>query len=117
MFRGSYEHTIDPKGRLSIPARFREELSARNVDALVLAAGDRCVWAFPLDEWERLEEKLRQHPQLSPEMRHFLRMTVGSAKDCPVDRAGQSLSTALELLADRLTRFCSAGVAAVRVIQ
>lgn len=91
MFRGRYHHTIDPKGRLSIPARYREELAERGIDTLVLTEGDHCIWAYPLDEWERLEEKLRQQPQLSPEMRTFLRTTIGSAKDCPVDRAGRTL--------------------------
>ena len=91
MFRGKYPHTIDPKGRLSIPARFRTELSGRNVDTLVLTEGDHCIWAYPLDEWDQLEAQLRSHPQLSPEMRHFLRATVANAKDCPVDRAGRTL--------------------------
>lgn len=91
MFRGRYFHTIDPKGRLSIPAKFRDDLVERGTDTLVLTEGDHCIWAFPMDEWERLEEKLRQQPQLSPEMRSFIRMTVASAKDCPVDRAGRTL--------------------------
>ena len=91
MFRGRYLHTIDAKGRLSIPARFRDDLVERGMETLVLTEGDHCVWAFPLDEWERLEEKLRQQPQLSPELRSFLRMTVSSAKDCPVDKAGRTL--------------------------
>jgi MraZ protein len=91
VFRGRYEHTIDAKGRLSIPARYREDLSSRGVDTLVLTEGDHCIWAFPLDEWERLEEKLRHQPQLSPEMRHFVRVTVASAKECPLDRAGRTL--------------------------
>lgn len=91
MFRGRYHHTIDGKGRLSIPARFREELAERGTDTLVLTEGDYCILAYPLDEWERFEEKLRQQPQFSPEMRNFLRIMVGSAKDCPVDRAGRTL--------------------------
>jgi MraZ protein len=91
VFRGKHPHTIDAKGRLSIPARFREDLGKRGTDTLVLAEGDHCIWAFPLDEWERLEEKLRQQSQLAPEMRSFLRMTVASAKECPVDRAGRTL--------------------------
>ncbi len=91
MFRGKYPHTIDAKGRLSIPARYRDELAGRGTDTLVLTEGDHCIWAFPMDEWERLEEKLRQQPQLSAEMRHFLRMTVASAKDCQVDRVGRTL--------------------------
>jgi MraZ protein len=91
VFRGRYEHTIDPKGRLSIPSRYREELAARSVTTLVLSEGDHCVWAWPLDAWERLEEKLGQHPQLSPERRNIVRVVVASAKECPVDRAGRTL--------------------------
>ena len=91
MFRGRYEHTIDPKGRLSSPSRYREELTARGVTTLVLSEGDHCVWAFPLDAWEQLEERLRQHPQLSPERRNVVRVMVASAKECPVDRAGRTL--------------------------
>lgn len=91
MFRGRYEHTIDPKGRLSIPSRYREELTARGITMLVLSEGDHCVWAFPLDAWEQLEERLRQHSQLSPERRSVVRVMVASAKECPVDRAGRTL--------------------------
>jgi MraZ protein len=91
VFRGRYEHTIDPKGRLSIPSRYREELAARGITTLVLSEGDHCVWAFPLDAWEQLEERLRLHPQLSPERRSIVRVMVASAKECPVDRAGRTL--------------------------
>jgi transcriptional regulator MraZ len=91
VFRGRYEHTIDLKGRLSIPSRYREDLMARGVTMLVLSEGDHCVWAFPLDAWEQLEERLRQHPQLSPERRNVVRVMVASAKECPVDRAGRTL--------------------------
>jgi MraZ protein len=91
VFRGRYPHTIDGKGRLSIPAKFREELTARGTETLVLTEGDHCIVAYPMDEWERFEEKLRQQPQLALEMRNFLRVAVASAKDCPVDRAGRTL--------------------------
>jgi MraZ protein len=91
VFRGKYEHTIDPKGRLSIPARYREELASRSISTLILSEGDHSVWAFPLDAWEQFEGSLRQHPQLSPERRNFVRVMVASAKECPVDRAGRTL--------------------------
>jgi MraZ protein len=91
VFRGRFPHTIDGKGRLSIPAKFREELVARDTDTLVLTEGDHCIVAYPMDEWEKFEEKLRQQPQLAPEMRNFLRVAVASAKDCPVDKAGRTL--------------------------
>jgi len=74
VFRGTYEHTIDPKGRLSIPSRYREELTARSITTLVLSEADHCIWAFPLDAWEELEERLRRHPQLSPERRNVVRV-------------------------------------------
>jgi MraZ protein len=91
VFRGRFPHTIDGKGRLSIPAKFREELAARSTETLVLTEGDHCIVAYPMDEWERFEDRLRQQPQLSPEMRSFIRIAVASAKDCPVDRAGRTL--------------------------
>lgn len=91
MFRGRYDHTIDPKGRLSIPARYRDELAARDVTTLVLSEGDHCVSAYPLDEWEKLEESLRQQSPFLPERRHMVRLVVASAKECPVDRAGRTL--------------------------
>ena len=91
MFRGRYDHTIDPKGRLSIPARYREELAARTVTTLVLSEGDHCVSAYPLNEWEKLEESLRQQSPFLPERRSVVRLIVASAKECPVDRAGRTL--------------------------
>ncbi len=91
MFRGRYDHTIDPKGRLSIPARYRDELAARDVMTLVLSEGDHCVSAYPLDEWEKLEEGLRQQSSFLPERRNVVRLMIASAKECPVDRAGRTL--------------------------
>ena len=91
MFRGRYEHTIDPKGRLSIPSRYRDVLVARRIDTLVLSEADHCVSAFPIDEWERLEEILRKHSPFSPDRRNVVRVMVASARECPVDRAGRIL--------------------------
>jgi MraZ protein len=91
VFRGKYEHTIDPKGRLSIPARYREELASRNIDTLILTEGDHSIWTFPLDAWEAFEERLRKQSQFSPERRDLARVMVASARECPVDRAGRTL--------------------------
>ena len=91
MFRGRYEHTIDPKGRLSIPSRYRDELSLRRITTLVLSEGDHCVAAFPLDEWEKVEADLQKHSQFLPERRNVVRVMVASAKECEVDRAGRIL--------------------------
>jgi MraZ protein len=91
VFRGRYDHTIDPKGRLSIPSRYREDLAARDITTLVLTEGDHCVSAYPVDEWEKLEETLRQQSPFLPERRNIVRLIVASAKECPVDRAGRTL--------------------------
>ena len=91
VFRGRYEHTIDPKGRLSIPARYRDELAARGVTTLVLSEGDHCVWAYPLDEWERSRRGCASSRRSLPERRNVVRVMVASAKECPVDRAGRTL--------------------------
>ena len=91
MFRGRYEHTIDPKGRLSIPARYREELVARNITMLILTEGDHSSGRSRWTSGSSWRSGLRQHPQLSPERRNIARVMVASAKECPVDRAGRTL--------------------------
>lgn len=91
MFQGRYFHTIDPKGRLSIPAKFREVLAEREEDTLIVVEADGCLWAYPQGEWERFVGEIRRRPQLSAEMRNFLRIFASSAKECPVDRAGRIL--------------------------
>ena len=63
MFRGSFEHTVDSKGRVSVPSRFREIISDRYDGRLVLAMDfDKCLTVYPLEEWERLEEKIKVAP-------------------------------------------------------
>ena len=59
-FRGSYQHSIDHKGRISIPARFRRLLSGDASDTFILSRGlETCVALYPLDEWQRMEERIR----------------------------------------------------------
>ncbi|HUF91267.1 MAG TPA: division/cell wall cluster transcriptional repressor MraZ, partial [Candidatus Limnocylindria bacterium] len=57
MFRGRYQHTIDPKGRLSVPAKFRDAM-AQYGDALVVVPNEHSLEVHPLEEWQRIEEKL-----------------------------------------------------------
>jgi len=57
MFRGRSKHTLDEKGRLAIPARFREILTEKNDPCLVLTNQDNCLWAFARDSWRSIEEK------------------------------------------------------------
>ncbi len=88
MFMGEYQHTIDDKGRLFIPARFRDSLGIK----FVLTKGlDSCLFAYPPQEWTILEEKMRLMPFTSADVRAFVRFLFGGASECLVDRQGRIL--------------------------
>ncbi len=93
MFRGFNAVTIDAKGRLAVPARFRELLAARNVDTLIMTISpwDRCIWAYPLPEWEGIDSKLHALPAADPEARMAKRVVLGHATDCQFDAQGRVL--------------------------
>lgn len=89
-FRGSYQHTIDHKGRVSIPARFRRQLSGDANDTLVILRGlDACVALFPSDEFRLLEERLRGRSFTDPAARMFQRMFLLHARDETLDAQGR----------------------------
>ncbi len=90
MFRGRYQHTIDPKGRLSVPARFRDAL-AQYDGALVVVPNDHCLEVHPLEEWQRIETKLREQSIFNPEVRELGRLYISRAKDVALDAAGRVL--------------------------
>lgn len=88
MFMGEYNHTIDAKGRLIIPSRFREQLG----EEFVVTAGlDGCLFVYANEEWKSFEEKLRALPVSNPEARKFSRFFLASASLCEVDRQGRIL--------------------------
>ncbi|MDM8519287.1 division/cell wall cluster transcriptional repressor MraZ [Anaerolineales bacterium HSG6] len=90
MFLGEFEHTIDDKGRLTIPAKFREELR----DGIVITRGlDGCLWAYTRSEWERLAEKISKLPSTNRPARNFARFMFSSAADSIPDRQGRILVT------------------------
>ena len=91
MFRGRFEHTIDSKGRLSVPSRFREILNERYDHRLVVTTYDGCLIAYPHAEWRILEERIAGLPEFSKNTRDFLRFFYSSATDCPIDRLGRIL--------------------------
>jgi MraZ protein len=91
VFRGRYEHTIDAKGRLSVPARFRELLAERYDDRLVITNFDRCLVAYPHTEWQLIEEKLASLPMASPEVTAFTRFFISGATECEIDKLGRIL--------------------------
>ena len=90
MFRGRYQHTIDPKGRLSVPAKFRDAL-AQYDGALIVVPNDYCLEVHPLEEWQRIETKLREQSIFNPEVRELSRLFISRAKDVSLDAAGRVL--------------------------
>jgi MraZ protein len=102
MFMGSYEHTLDDKGRLSIPSRFREILIEKQVpERLIVTQGlDQCLFGYPLDEWKKFEEKIIARPINRGDDRYFVRRLLAGAIDCPFDKQGRiGLPSALRLFA------------------
>lgn len=91
MFRGRFEHSIDAKGRLSIPSRFRETLGERYDSRLVITAYDGCLRSYPYAEWQKLEEKIAALPEFKKDTQSFLRFFYSSATDCPIDKLGRIL--------------------------
>jgi MraZ protein len=86
MFLGEYTHTIDEKGRLTIPAKFRGELAA----GLVVTRGfDQNLMIFPLDEWQELAERILSRPLGDEGVRAFRRRIFSGAVDLTPDRQGR----------------------------
>ena len=95
MFRGSFEHTLDGKGRLSIPVKFREVLIGKSDERIVITNfvvdGTKCLDVYPLDEWSRLEEEIRRKPKFDRKMLMFQNYYLGGASECVVDKQGRIL--------------------------
>jgi MraZ protein len=91
MFRGRYHHQIDGKGRLSVPSRFRETLTAASDGRLILTTFDECLWAYPVPEWQELERKVGALPQFMEEVKALQRVFISAAVECPIDRQGRIL--------------------------
>jgi len=91
VFRGRYEHTIDDKGRISIPSKFREILNKKYDGRLVITNLDQCLIVFPAEEWAILEQKAGAFSLLSKETSAFFRFFYSSAIDCAVDKQGRIL--------------------------
>ncbi|KAA3620581.1 MAG: transcriptional regulator MraZ [Proteobacteria bacterium] len=92
MFRGASTLNMDSKGRIAIPARYRDEILGRSGGNLVLTVNntkDRCLWLFTLDEWERAEQKLVALPSFDKSAQYLKRLLIGYANDCEMDAAGR----------------------------
>ncbi|TMQ59721.1 MAG: division/cell wall cluster transcriptional repressor MraZ [Candidatus Eisenbacteria bacterium] len=89
-FRGSYRHSIDHKGRISIPARFRRLLSGEASDTFIILRGlETCAALYPLDEWRRMEERLRGRSFHDETNRRFLRIMSLDLNEGTLDAQGR----------------------------
>ena len=86
MFLGQYEHTFDEKGRLIIPARFRELLGEEFIITFGL---DSCLFIYPIDEWKILSEKIKSFPLGKKDARAFGRILFSRASNCSMDTQGR----------------------------
>lgn len=93
MFRGQFSHSIDAKGRVSLPARFRDLLLANGDARFVLtpAPFDPCLHLYPMRAWEEFEQKMAELPSLDAHVVRFRRMYVSAAIECELDKAGRVL--------------------------
>jgi len=89
MFMGQFEHTLDPKNRLTIPSPFRPEIE-RESDGLVVTTGlDQCLFVYPFSEWKRLGERLSQHGTTRATNRAFVRLFFAGAHAVQPDGQGR----------------------------
>jgi MraZ protein len=96
-FRGRYDFSIDQKGRINIPSKFRKLLSpAAEETFIVCRAPDGCLWAYPKDEWERFEEKLEKMP-MTREVNRFQRAIQNTVSDTTLDKQGRVALTPLQM--------------------
>jgi MraZ protein len=92
MFYGEYEHTIDRKGRLIIPSKFRQTLQTQQIQTLFLTRGlDSCLFLFPENEWKLAEARFKQIPFTKSEGRKFNRLFFSGAVEAQPDRLGRIL--------------------------
>ena len=88
MFIGEYQHSIDTKGRLIIPSKFRDDLGP----IFIMTKGlDNCLFVYPKNEWQILEEKLKSLPLTSRDARAFVRFFFAGATECELDKQGRIL--------------------------
>lgn len=91
MFRGSSFHTIDSKGRLIIPARFRDIIRAGGGNGVMVSQLDKGLVAYTFEEWNKVENRILSLAEKSENMRRFRRVFIGGASDCNWDKQGRIL--------------------------
>lgn len=92
-FSGKHYKSLDAKGRLIVPAPFRELLSSQQSTQLIITNDvfDTCLSCYPVGEWQKLLDKVEQLPQTSDAVKYFMRRVIGSAMPCEIDKQGRVL--------------------------
>jgi MraZ protein len=86
MFMGEYHHSIDNKGRMIVPSKFRDELG----EMFIITRGlDQCLFGYPISEWELIEEKLKGLPLTKKDARAFTRFFFSGATESELDKQGR----------------------------
>lgn len=88
MFMGEYAHSIDKKGRMIIPAKFREELGMK---VIITRGLDGCLNAYTKEQWDRIYDQLLKLPSTKKDARMFVRMMTSKAAECEIDNQGRVL--------------------------
>ena len=93
MFQGKFEHTMDEKGRIQMPSPFRRKLGADEATevSVVVTLSDQCLAVYPMAAWEGKVAQIMTAAQTDPNVIMFKRLIVGSAQECPLDKAGRIL--------------------------
>ncbi|PIV98784.1 MAG: division/cell wall cluster transcriptional repressor MraZ [Deltaproteobacteria bacterium CG_4_9_14_3_um_filter_63_12] len=92
MFRGTFEHTLDAKGRISVPRKYREELTEGSEQEVMLTRGlHRCLVLYPMARWAEFEERILTRSQFDLQVIRAKRIFVAGATECPLDGQGRIL--------------------------
>jgi MraZ protein len=91
MFRGRFVHTIDAKGRISIPSGFRMELERRSERAPILTNAFRCLHLYPFEDWCEVERRIVENETEDTDFQAYQRMMISGATECPIDKQGRLL--------------------------
>lgn len=85
-FKGSYTYAVDEKGRVSLPAKLRKYVSPEANETFVITRGfEQCLFVYPADEWNKLEQNLRNLSNYDPDHRRFIRVMLELASECQLD--------------------------------
>ncbi|MBF0117905.1 MAG: division/cell wall cluster transcriptional repressor MraZ [Desulfobacterales bacterium] len=91
MFRGSSFHTIDKKGRIVIPTRFKDSIKTPSGDGVIVTAWDECLYSYSFERWYEIEAKILSIAETNDYMRRIKRFLIGHASECFCDSQGRIL--------------------------